>query len=168
MSKKTIVDAVANPKTEVSLQEARQFDSEAEVGDEIGSVIEMSDLGRIAAPPSIIFQKVREAVEAAAKRILHSARRFGQRYPSRVERRNYLVDLGKTEAVLVRSRIPRETYRCGNRVKAMLLEVRRTPKDVGYLDAESSRSLCRNSSSWKFSRGARKNRGNQVHRAGAR
>ena len=49
VSKKTIVDAVANPKTEVSLQEARQFDSEAEVGDEIGSVIEMSDLGRIAA-----------------------------------------------------------------------------------------------------------------------
>ena len=49
VSKKTIVDAVINPKTEVSLQEARQFDSEAEVGDEIGSVIEMSDLGRIAA-----------------------------------------------------------------------------------------------------------------------
>ena len=49
VSKKTIVETVINPKTEVSLQEARQFDSEAEVGDEIGSVIEMSDLGRIAA-----------------------------------------------------------------------------------------------------------------------
>ena len=48
-----------------------------------------------------------------------------------MERRNYLVDLGKTEAVLpIQEQIPRETYRCGDRVKAMLLEVRRTPKDV--------------------------------------
>jgi len=134
VSKKTIVDAVANPKTEVSLQEARQFDSEAEVGDEIGSVIEMSDLGRIAAQTAkqVIFQKVREAEWEAVQ----------QEYSTRqgdlvngiilgVERRNYLVDLGKTEAVLpVQEQIPRETYRCGDRVKAMLLEVRRTPKDV--------------------------------------
>jgi N utilization substance protein A len=41
------------------------------------------------------------------------------------------VDLGKTEAVLpIQEQIPRETYRGGDRVKAMLLEVRRTPKDV--------------------------------------
>ena len=48
-----------------------------------------------------------------------------------MERRNYLVDLGKTEAILpIQEQIPRETYRRGDRVKAMLLEVRRTPKDV--------------------------------------
>ena len=41
------------------------------------------------------------------------------------------VDLGKTEAVLpIQEQIPRETYRRGDRVKALLLEVRRTPKDV--------------------------------------
>jgi N utilization substance protein A len=134
VSKKTIVDAVANPKTEVSLQEARQFDREAEVGDEIGSVIEMSDLGRIAAQTAkqVIFQKVREAEwEAVQKEYSTRQGDLVNGIILGVERRNYLVDLGKTEAVLpIQEQIPRETYRCGDRVKAMLLEVRRTPKDV--------------------------------------
>jgi transcription termination/antitermination protein NusA len=134
VSKKTIVEAVANPKTEVSLQEARQFDSEAEVGDEIGSLIEMSDLGRIAAQTAkqVIFQKVREAEwEAVQKEYSTRQGDLVNGIILGVERRNYLVDLGKTEAVLpIQEQIPRETYRCGDRVKAMLLEVRRTPKDV--------------------------------------
>ncbi len=134
VSKKTIVDAVINPKTEVSLQEARQFDSEAEVGDEIGSVIEMSDLGRIAAQTAkqVIFQKVREAEwEAVQKEYSTRQGDLVNGIILGVERRNYLVDLGKTEAVLpIQEQIPRETYRGGDRVKAMLLEVRRTPKDV--------------------------------------
>jgi N utilization substance protein A len=134
VSKKIIVDAVANPKTEVSLQEARQFDSEAEVGDEIGSVIEMSDLGRIAAQTAkqVIFQKVREAEwEAVQKEYSTRQGDLVNGIIVGVERRNYLVDLGKTEAVLpIQEQIPRETYRSGDRVKAMLLEVRRTPKDV--------------------------------------
>jgi N utilization substance protein A len=134
VSKKTIVDAVVNPKIEVSLQEARQFDSEAEVGDEIGSVIEMSDLGRIAAQTAkqVIFQKVREAEwEAVQKEYSTRQGDLVNGIILGVERRNYLVDLGKTEAVLpIQEQIPRETYRGGDRVKAMLLEVRRTPKDV--------------------------------------
>lgn len=134
VSKKTIVDAVANPKTEVSLQEARQFDREAEVGDEIGSVIEMSDLGRIAAQTAkqVIFQKVREAEwEAVQKEYSTRQGDLVNGIILGVERRNYLVDMGKTEAVLpIQEQIPRETYRTGDRVKAMLLEVRRTPKDV--------------------------------------
>jgi transcription termination/antitermination protein NusA len=134
VSKKTIVDAVTNPKTEVSLQEARQFDSEAEVGDEIGSLIEVSDLGRIAAQTAkqVIFQKVREAEwEAVQKEYSTRQGDLVNGIILGMERRNYLVDLGKTEAVLpVQEQIPRETYRNGDRVKAMLLEVRRTPKDV--------------------------------------
>ena len=134
VSKKTIVDAVINPKTEVSLQEARQFDTEAEVGDEIGSLIEMNDLGRIAAQTAkqVIFQKVREAEwEAVQKEYSTRQGDLVNGIILGVERRNYLVDLGKTEAVLpIQEQIPRETYRGGDRVKAMLLEVRRTPKDV--------------------------------------
>jgi transcription termination/antitermination protein NusA len=134
VSKKTIVDAVVNPKTEVSLEEARQFDSGAEIGDEIGSLIEMSDLGRIAAQTAkqVIFQKVREAEwEAVQKEYSTRQGDLVNGIILGMERRNYLVDLGKTEAVLpIQEQIPRETYRCGDRVKAMLLEVRRTPKDV--------------------------------------
>jgi len=134
VSKKTIVDQVSNPKAEISLQEARQYDSEAEVGDEIGSLIEMSELGRIAAQTAkqVIFQKVREAEwEAVQKEYSTRQGDLVNGIILGMERRNYLVDLGKTEAILpIQEQIPRETYRRGDRVKAMLLEVRRTPKDV--------------------------------------
>ncbi|MGH7205858.1 MAG: transcription termination factor NusA, partial [Nitrospiraceae bacterium] len=118
----------------ISLHEARRVDSEAEVGDEIGSVIEMEELGRIAAQTAkqVIFQKVREAEWEAVQK--EYATRQGDLINGIIlgqERRNYLVDLGKTEAILpVQEQIPRESYRRGDRVKAYLLEVRRTPKDV--------------------------------------
>lgn len=141
VSKKTIVDTVSNPKAEISLQEARQYDSEAEVGDEIGSLIEMDELGRIAAQTAkqVIFQKVREAEwEAVQKEYSTRQGDLVNGIILGMERRNYLVDLGKTEAILpIQEQIPRETYRRGDRVKAMLLEVRRTPKDVQVILSRS-------------------------------
>jgi N utilization substance protein A len=134
VSLKTIVETVTNPKSEVSLQEARRVDSEAEVGDEIGSMIEMEELGRIAAQTAkqVICQKVREAEWEAVQK--EYSTRVGDLINGIImgqERRNYLVDLGKTEAVLPASeQIPRESYRRGDRIKAYLLEVRRTSKDV--------------------------------------
>lgn len=134
VSKKIIVDAVTNPKAEISLKEARVYDSEAEIGDEIGSLIDMDELGRIAAQTAkqVIFQKVREAEwEAVQKEYSTRQGDLVNGIILGMERRNYLVDLGKTEAILpIQEQIPRETYRRGDRVKAMLLEVRRTPKDV--------------------------------------
>lgn len=141
VSKKIIVDQVSNPKAEISLQEARQYDSEAEVGDEIGSLIEMNELGRIAAQTAkqVIFQKVREAEwEAVQKEYSTRQGDLVNGIILGMERRNYLVDLGKTEAILpIQEQIPRETYRRGDRVKAMLLEVRRTPKDVQVILSRS-------------------------------
>ena len=134
VSKKTIVETVTNPKAEISLTEAREYDSGAEVGDEIGSMIEMEELGRIAAQTAkqVIFQKVREAEWEAVQR--EYATRLGDLVNGIIlgqERRNCLVDLGKTEAILpAQEQIPRESYRRGDRIKALLLEVRRTPKDV--------------------------------------
>ncbi len=134
VSLKTIVETVTNPKAEVSIAEARRVDSEAEVGDEIGNVIEMDELGRIAAQTAkqVICQKVREAEWEAVQK--EYATRQGDLINGIIlgqERRNYLIDIGKTEAVLpIQEQIPRESYRRGDRIKAMLLEVRRTPKDV--------------------------------------
>src|SRR5213596_2026312 len=134
ISLKKIVNEVTNPKSEVSLEEARKVDHEAELGDEIGSLIEIEEFGRIAAPTAkqVIFQKVREAEWEAVMRE-YSTRQgdlvngiiLGQ------ERRNYIVDLGRTEAILpAHEQIPREIYRRGDRIKAYLLEVKRTMRDV--------------------------------------
>lgn len=141
VSKKIIVDTVTNPKAEISLKEAREFDDGAEVGDEIGSLIEMDELGRIAAQTAkqVIFQKVREAEwEAVQKEYSTRQGDLVNGIILGMERRNYLVDLGKTEAILpIQEQIPREAYRRGDRVKALLLEVRRTPKDVQVILSRS-------------------------------
>ena len=137
MSLKKIVKEVTNPKSEVSLEEVLKVfgpNSEAELGDEIGFPIEIEEFGRIAAQTAkqVIFQKVREAEWEVVQRE-YTARQgdlvngiiLGQ------ERRNYIVDLGKTEAILpAHEQIPRETYRRGDRLKAYLLEVKRTLRDV--------------------------------------
>ncbi|MCP9451894.1 MAG: transcription termination factor NusA [Nitrospira sp.] len=141
VSKKVIVERVTNPKAEISLEEARQYDAEAEIGDEIGSLIEMNELGRIAAQTAkqVIFQKVREAEwEAVQKEYSTKQGELVNGIILGMERRNYIVDLGKTEAILpVQEQIPRETYRRGDRIKALLLEVRRTPKDVQVILSRS-------------------------------
>jgi N utilization substance protein A len=134
VSKKTITEHVVDVKTEISLEEARQIDDEAEMGDEIGSLIDMEGFGRIAAQAAkqVICQKVREAEWEALER--EYSKKEGELVHGVIlgqERRNYLVDIGKTEALLpVQEQIPRESHRRGDRVRALLLEVRRTPKDV--------------------------------------
>jgi N utilization substance protein A len=134
VSKKTIAETVVDTKTEISLEEARKIDDEAEMGDEIGSLIDMDDFGRIAAQAAkqVICQKVREAEWEAIER--EFSKKEGELVHGVIlgqERRNYLVDIGKTEALLpVQEQIPREAHRRGDRVRALLLEVRRTPKDV--------------------------------------
>ena len=134
VSLKTIAETVIDAKTQISLEDAREIDAEAESGDEIGSLLEMEEFGRIAAQAAkqVICQKVREAEWESVEReyskkegdLLHGVI-LGQ------ERRNYLVEIGKTEALLpVHEQIPREVHRRGDRIRALLLEVRRTPKDV--------------------------------------
>lgn len=134
VSKKTIAETVVDSRTEISLEEARRIDDEAEMGDEIGSLIDMEDFGRIAAQAAkqVICQKVREAEWESIER--EYSKKVGDLVHGVIlgqERRNYLVDIGKTEALLpIQEQIPREAHRRGDRIRALLLEVRRTSKDV--------------------------------------
>lgn len=134
VKKKTIAENVLDSKNEISLEEARLIDEEAEMGDEIGSLIELEEFGRIAAQAAkqVICQKVREAEWESIER--EYSKKEGELVHGVIlgqERRNYLVDIGKTEALLpIQEQIPRESHRRGDRVRALLLEVRRTSKDV--------------------------------------
>jgi N utilization substance protein A len=134
VKKKTISENVLDSKTEISLEDARKIDDEAEMGDEIGSLIDLDEFGRIAAQAAkqVICQKVREAEWESIER--EYSKKEGELVHGVIlgqERRNYLVDIGKTEALLpIQEQIPREAHRRGDRVRALLLEVRRTPKDV--------------------------------------
>ncbi len=129
---KKIVENVQNPREEISLEEASKMDENAEIGDEIGNIIPMEDLGRIAAQTAkqVIIQKVREAEwDVILKDFKDKQGDLINGVVMRQERRDYIIDLGKTEGVLpAKEQIPGETYRRGDRVRAYILDVRHTPK----------------------------------------
>ncbi len=132
ISLKKIVEAVTNSRAEISLEEAKKVDELAELGDEIGFLLEMEDFGRIAAQTAkqVIFQRVREAEWESVHR--EYSGRQGEIISGMIlgqERRNYIVELGKTEAILpYQEQAPREVYRRGDRIRACLLEVKPSAK----------------------------------------
>ena len=88
------------------------------------------EFGRIAAQTAkqIIIQKIREAERDVIFND-YSARLSTVISGSvhRFEKGNIIIDLGRTEAILPKKeQIPRETYRQGERVRAYVLEVKKT------------------------------------------
>ncbi|MCD6151826.1 MAG: transcription termination/antitermination protein NusA, partial [Deltaproteobacteria bacterium] len=127
-----VVEHPENSYTEISLEEAREFDAEAEYGDSLGLKLDTTEFGRIAAQTAkqVIMQKIREAERESIFEEFHE--RIGEVISGtvqRVERGNLVINLGKTEAILPRSEtIPRETFRQGERVRVYLLDVKMTLK----------------------------------------
>jgi len=128
VSRKTVVETVSHPDTEISLDAARREDESAELGDEIGFLRETTEFGRIAAQTAkqVILQKVREAEWEVVHR--EYAGRIGEIISGVIlgqERGNYIVQIGRSEARLPQQELPpRETYQRGNRLRAYLLDVR--------------------------------------------
>lgn len=122
-------DAVPALGTELTLQEAEEIDPALQPGDTHEEKVESVAFGRIGAQAAkqIIFQKVREAERA---KIVDSYRsRVGELVSGtvkKVTRDNVIVDLGgNAEALLPRDQlIARETFRMGDRVRSLLLEIR--------------------------------------------
>lgn len=115
--------------TELTMQEAEEIDKSLQPGDIHEEEVESVKFGRIAAQTAkqVIVQKVREA-ERAKVVALYSGR-LGELLSGtvkKVTRDNVIVDLGaNAEAVLPRDQLlPRETYRMGDRVRAVLNEIR--------------------------------------------
>ncbi|MEN8257852.1 MAG: transcription termination factor NusA [Thermodesulfobacteriota bacterium] len=131
---RTVVDKVEDEQTEVSLKEAVSLDPDVEMGDELGSKMDdVADLGRIAAQSAkqVIIQKMRDAERDVIYDMYKN--REGEilnGIVQRFERGNMVVNLGRTDALLPKSEMmPRRSYRQGDRVRALLLEVRESARD---------------------------------------
>ena len=122
-------DTVPSLGADLTLEEAHEKDTSLQAGDIYEEKTESVAFGRIGAQAAkqIIFQKVREAERS---KIVDSYRnRVGELVSGtvkKVTRDNVIVDLGSNaEALLPRDQlIPRETFRMGDRVRALLLEIR--------------------------------------------
>lgn len=124
-----VVDQVRNQETEISLEEAKKFSFEVGIGDIIGEKIELTDLGRIAA--QIVKQLFSQKLRLAEKQVIYEEfkNKLGEivsGYVHRFNKKDIILSLGKAEALLPEEEaIPTETYRRGDRIKALVIEVYR-------------------------------------------
>lgn len=120
---------VANPDTQIELAEALKHDPSVQMDDEMGFRVKIEDLGRIAAQSAkqVIIQRMRDAEQE----IIYDEYkdRLGEIVSGIVQRRDkggWVVNLGRTEALLPKEeQIPREHYKRGDRVQALISEVRK-------------------------------------------
>ncbi len=124
-----VVEAVENPATQISLEDARRRHPAAQIGDTIADPLPPLEYGRIAAQSAkqVIVQKVREAERD--RQYDEYKDRIGDvvnGIVKRVEYGNVVVDLGRGEAIVRRDEmLPREVFRNGDRIRAYIYDVRR-------------------------------------------
>ncbi len=122
-------DAVENYQAQMTVQQARQYLADPQVGDVFAEEVPPVDLGRIAAQSAkqVILQKVREAERD--RQFNEFKDRVGTIVNGTVKREEYgnvIVDVGAGEAILRRNdKIGRESYRPGDRIRSYVKDVRR-------------------------------------------
>ncbi len=130
---KVVVEDVADPATELSIDEARELGGDdVEVGDALLLPMPMEDLGRIAAQTAkqILFQKVRDAVRTNVyDQYIDRVGELVNGFVKRFERGNMIVDLGNLEAILPRSQQSRgEQWNQGERIRVVITNVSKESK----------------------------------------
>lgn len=130
---KVVVDDVADPSTELSIEEARELGGdEVEVGDALLLPMPMEELGRIAAQTAkqILFQKVRDAVRSNVyEQYIDRVGELVNGFVKRFERGNMIVDLGNLEAILPRGQQSRgEQWNQGERIRVVITNVSKESK----------------------------------------
>ncbi len=126
---KEVVEDVTQPDIEISLEEGVKLDPDCEVGDSLGTKMDTTTFGRIAAQSAkqVIIQKMK----AAERDVVYDSfiDRKGQiinGIVQRIDRGDIVVNLGRSEAVLpTNEQVPSETYRRGDRIRAYIVDVLR-------------------------------------------
>lgn len=124
---KEVVEEVAEPDVQISLEEGYKLDPECEIGDSLGTKMDTSTFGRIAAQSAkqVIIQKMKDAErDAIYSNFVDRKGEIINGIAQRIDRGDIIVNLGNTEGILrFRDQVPKETYRRGDRVRAYITDV---------------------------------------------
>lgn len=128
-SRKTIVDGVYDPVTEIELEDALKLSPECELGDEIDIIVDPKTFDRSAV--SVGKQETHKGLNESFKDKLYNEYKdkVGEiiiGYFQREYNGNIYVDLGKVEGVLPKKyQSPREVYNKNDRIKAFIVDLKR-------------------------------------------
>ena len=147
-AEKEIVEAVQDPRTEVSLEEARKVEADAKIGGMVLVESTPKDFGRVAAQTArqVIQQRIREAERDA--QLEHYRHQVGEIVSGMIQAINQQgLTLGlemKAEGFMPRKEmIPGERYRVHERVRAILLEVKENTKGPQIILSRGHRNFLR-------------------------
>ncbi|MBM2826669.1 MAG: utilization substance protein [Dehalococcoidia bacterium] len=146
-SKKSVVETVSDPKSEVSLDEIKKLNPNAEIGDTFDVETTPQNAGRIAAQTAkqVVTQRLREAERDLV--FAEFSDREGEVLSAvvqRIEPKQVILDVGRTEAVLpLPEQVRNERYRVGLRIKVYLLEVHKGTKGPQVTVSRTHRNLLR-------------------------
>ncbi len=148
-STKVVVKTVEDDETQISLDEAKEIDEDVEEGDEVKLEVTPEQFGRIAAQAAkqVLTQRIREAERnLVLNEFLEKKGTLTTGIIQRVENRNVIVNIGKTDAIMPqKEQIPGEYYKPGNRIRVFVLNVKETTRlpqvIVSHAHAEIVREL---------------------------
>ncbi len=122
-------EELENYQAELTVEQAKQYIADPEVGSEIKDEVPPVELGRIAAQSAkqVILQKVREAErDRQYDEFKDRANTIINGVVKREEYGNVIVDIGRGEGILRRNeKIGRESYRPNDRIRCYIKDVRR-------------------------------------------
>ncbi len=129
---KTVVESVDRPDEQISLKDATAVSEDVQIGDQVLVQQILEDYGRTAAQlaKQVIVQKIREAeINQIHKEYIDKKGELINGMVHRMEHGDLIVDLGKAEGVLPRrEQVFRESFNRGERIRAYVLDVRKTAK----------------------------------------
>jgi N utilization substance protein A len=142
---KRVVETVADPVNELTLEQAVKIDPKAQVGGEVRIAKNADALGRISAQTAkqVILQKVREA----ERETIYSefSGRVGELVNcivKRLEAQDMVVDLGKTEARLPKKEQSKlESFSVGDRMRCVIKSVEKSGKNAGVIVSRADAQL---------------------------
>ena len=124
-----IVNEIEDSSNQISLEQGKEYDQNAKLGDTIFDPLPPIDFGRVAAQTAkqVIVQRVKEAdKERQYNEYQEKQGQIINGVVKRVEYGNVFLDLGKAEAYMRKDEtIARETFRAGDRVRAFITQVKK-------------------------------------------
>lgn len=135
-----------NPRTQITLTEARQINKKAKIGQEIKTELTVpGDFGRMAAQTAkqVIIQRIREAErETIYRNFKEQEGKMLSGIVQRLEGATVIVDIGKTAGFLpLREQIPNEHYSIGQRIKMIVLAVNLNSKGPEIILSRISKDM---------------------------
>ncbi len=147
-AEKEVVELVEDMRTEVGLKEAKKVDPEAQLGSMVVVESTPKNFGRVAAQTArqVIQQRIREAERDA--QLKYFSDQVGEILSGVIQAINAQgVTLGlemKAEGLMPRNhQIPGERFRVHDRIRALLLEVKSSPRGPQILLSRAHRNFLR-------------------------